>query len=222
MSCHAFGFKIETDVGINGLLAPFLASRDMLLEFGCLVWSVMDLMVLLFFCCCFWRLFLRKLQCWMVLFISRLASWKVRFCSIQFIIFQQSFDWGFQWTMRYQFFCSAILWVHGWGCCWGWWKFCLSMAFRDTLLDTVGLAGLGMDLMVLFFFCDFFWGMGMLKRPETIVVWQHWVGCSLLPGKLSNSPQWHGGHHNGTEGAIFSKQFTCLHWALNQALCLSK
>jgi hypothetical protein len=30
------------------------------------------------------------------------------------------------------------------------------MAFRDTLLGIVGLAGLGMDLMVLFFFCDFF------------------------------------------------------------------
>jgi hypothetical protein len=34
--------------------------------------------------------------------------------------------------------------------------FCSRMAFRDTLLGTVGLAGLGMDQMVLFFFCDFF------------------------------------------------------------------
>ncbi len=57
------------------------------------------------------------------------------------------------------------------------------MAFRDTLLGTVGLAGLGMDLMVLFFFCDFFLGWGMLKRRETIVVWLHWFGRSLLPGK---------------------------------------
>ena len=30
------------------------------------------------------------------------------------------------------------------------------LAIRDTLLGTVGLADLGMDLMVLFFFCDFF------------------------------------------------------------------
>jgi hypothetical protein len=30
------------------------------------------------------------------------------------------------------------------------------MAFRDTLLGTVGLAGLGTDLMAPFFFCDFF------------------------------------------------------------------
>ena len=33
------GFKVETDVGINGCFAPFWprASRDELLEFGCLV-----------------------------------------------------------------------------------------------------------------------------------------------------------------------------------------
>ncbi len=146
--------------------------------------------------------------------ISRFAFWKV-------IIFQRSFDWGFQWTMRYQFFCSAILLVRVWGCCWVWWKFCSSMAFRETLLDTVGLAGLGMDLMVLFFFCDFFWGMGMLKRPETIVMWRHWVGRSLRPGKPSNSPRWRGGRHDGAEGAISTEQFTCLHWALNEAICLS-
>jgi hypothetical protein len=30
------------------------------------------------------------------------------------------------------------------------------MAFRDTLLGTVGFASLGTDLMVLFFFCYFF------------------------------------------------------------------
>ncbi len=31
--------------------------------------------------------------------------------------------------MRFQFIYSVILWVHGWGCGWGWWKFCSSMAF---------------------------------------------------------------------------------------------
>jgi hypothetical protein len=30
------------------------------------------------------------------------------------------------------------------------------MVFRVTLLETVGFAGLGTDLMALFFFCDFF------------------------------------------------------------------
>ena len=33
----SFGFKVDTDVGINGCFAPFwelLASRDSLLEFG--------------------------------------------------------------------------------------------------------------------------------------------------------------------------------------------
>jgi hypothetical protein len=59
----------------------------------------------------------------------------------------------------------------------------------DTLLGTVGLACLGTDPMVLFFFYDFFLGMCMLKRPETIVAWQHWFGRSLRPGKPSNSPR---------------------------------
>jgi hypothetical protein len=35
-------------------------------------------------------------------------------------------------------------------------KVVLEYGFRDTLLGTIRLAGLGMDLMVLFFFCDFF------------------------------------------------------------------
>ncbi len=77
--------------------------------------------------------------------------------------FQRSFGWGFQWMMSYKFIRSVILWIYCWGCCWGWWKFYSSMAFRDMLLGTVGLAGLGADLMVLFFFCDFFWGLGTLK-----------------------------------------------------------
>ena len=33
----------------------------------------------------------------------------------------------------------------------------------------------------------------------------------LLPGKPSNSPRWRGGRHDGAEGAISTKQFTCLH-----------
>ncbi len=65
---------------------------------------------------------------------------------------------GFQWMMWCQFICSVILWIHGWGCYWGWWNFCSSLTFRDTLLRSVGLAGLGTDSMVMFFFCDFFWG----------------------------------------------------------------
>ncbi len=45
-----------------------LASRDALLDFGHLLWSVIDLIVLLFFCGSLWRLFSEKLQCWMFLF----------------------------------------------------------------------------------------------------------------------------------------------------------
>ena len=90
-------------------------------------------------------------------------------------------------------------------------KVLLDMGFRTTLPGPVGLAGLGMDQMVLFFYCDFFWGLAMLKRPETIVLWRHWFGHSLRPGKPSNSPRRCGGRHNGAEGVISTKQFTCLH-----------
>ncbi len=106
----------------------------------------MDLMVLLF-CGCFWILFLEKRKCWMVLFdlvqyqhqaayfSFRVLKIQIRRNSIHY--FQRSFDRGFQSTMRCQFICSFILWVHGWGCCWGWWKFCSSMAFWDTLQGTI-------------------------------------------------------------------------------------
>ena len=84
-------------------------------------------------------------------------------------------------------------------CCWGWWKFCSSMGFRDTLLGPVGLAGLGMDQMVLFFFCDFFWGLGMLKRPEMIVCGD--IGLVLLSGLGSRRT-----HPVGVEGATMARR----------------
>ena len=181
------------------MFCSVLDSRDALLGFGRLVWSVMDLMVLFFFCGCFWIIFSEKRQCWMVLFdllqYQHQAAY-FSFCVLRVQIrrdwihyFQRSFDWGFRCLMRYQLISSVIRWIHGWGCCWGWWKFCSSLAFQDTLLGTVGLADLEMDQMVLFFFCDFLWGLGMLKRPETIVLWRHWFGRSLRPGKPSNSPR---------------------------------
>jgi hypothetical protein len=32
--------------------------------------------------------------------------------------------------------------------------------------------------------------VGYVERPETIVVWRHWFGRSLRPGKPSKSPLW--------------------------------
>ncbi len=52
---------------------------------------------------------------------------------------------------------------------------------------------------------------GYVERSETIVVWLHWFGRSLWPGKPSNSPLWIGGRLDGAEGAISTKQYTCLH-----------
>jgi hypothetical protein len=64
----------------------------------------------------------------------------------------------------------------------------------------------------------------MLKRPETIVVWRYWFDHSLCPGILAgkqlNSLHWCGGCHYGAEGAISTKQYTCLHSTVNKASCL--
>jgi hypothetical protein len=74
--------------------------------------------------------------------------------------------------------------------------FCSSMAFRDTLLETAGLADLGPGSGVLFFyFCSFFSGLGMLERPEPIAVWRHWHSLSLRPWKpplVWRAPRWRG------------------------------
>ncbi len=103
--------------------------------------------------------------------------------------------------MGYQFICSvffgftvgAVVEVDE--------SFARAWPFWDTLLGTVGLAGLGPDLMVLFFFCDFFSGLGVMKRPETIVMLRHWFGCSLRPGKPSNSV-----HAVGLDGATMARK----------------
>jgi hypothetical protein len=64
-------------------------------------------------------------------------------------------------------------------------KVLLEYGLSDTLLRTNGLAGLGTaglgtDLVVLFFFFDFFRGLGTLKRRKPIVVWQY--GLVVLSG----------------------------------------
>ena len=47
--------------------------------------------------------------------------------------------------------------------------------------------------------------VGFVEKPETIVLWRHWFGRSLRPGKPSNSPRWCGGRYDGAEGAISHK-----------------
>ena len=74
-------------------------------------------------------------------------------------------------------------------------EFCLSgHAARDCLL---GWFRDGSDCAILLL--RVFWGLGMLKRPETIVVWRHCFGRSLRPGKPSNSPR-------GAEGATMARR----------------
>ena len=64
ISYHPLGSRLKPMLELTAVLA----FRDAVLEFGRLVWSVMDLMVLRFWCGCFWRIFSEKRQCWMVLF----------------------------------------------------------------------------------------------------------------------------------------------------------
>ena len=44
-----------------------------------------------------------------------------------------------------------------------------------------------------------------VEKPETIVLWRHWFGRSLRPGKPSISPRWCGGCHDVAEDAISHK-----------------
>ena len=189
------------------MFCSVLASLDALPEFGRLVWSVMDLMVLLFFCGCFWKLFSEKRKCRVVLFDLLQISTKqpisrsrFRFLKVQIrrnsihcfceVLIEDS---------NGQLICFVILWVHGWGCCWGWWKLCSSLAIRDTLLGTVGLAGVGMDQVVLFYFCDFFWGFVMLKSLKRSFSGD--IGLVVLSGLGSRRT-----HPVGTEGATMARR----------------
>ncbi len=90
------------------LFCSVLASRDALLVISLLVWLVTELMVLVFFCGCIWRLFSEKRQCWMVLidllqYQHRTAYFS--FCVLKIQTRRDSihyfsakfwtFDWGF-------------------------------------------------------------------------------------------------------------------------------
>ena len=61
----------------------------------------------------------------------------------------------------------------------------------------------------------------MFKKPETIVLWRHWFGPSLRPGKPSNSPRWCGGRHDCAEDAISHKAVSPPLLLFNKARSLS-
>ena len=57
-----------------------------------------------------------------------------------------------------------------------------------------------------------------------------WNHCCVVTLVWSFSPAWEavqltpwrGGRHDGAEGTISTKQYTCLHWTVNEAICLSE
>ncbi len=148
MFCHPsvarlrliFGFvDVLLLFGFSGLYMNLAA----LPEFGRLVWSVMDLMVLFFFCSCSWRLFLGDRQCWMVLFDLLQHQHQAIYSSFRVLkiqILRNSIRY-FRSRIPMDDKISIHLFCHSLGsqgCCWGLWNFCLSMASWATLLGTKG------------------------------------------------------------------------------------
>ena len=63
--------------------------------------------------------------------------------------------------------------------------------------------------------------VGYVEKPETIVLWRHWIGRSLRPRKPTNSPRLCGGRHDGAEGAISHKAVSPPLLLINNARSLS-
>ena len=57
----------------------------------------------------------------------------------------------------------------------------MSLVLHDALLAIDSLAGLLTYLTVLFSFCDFFWGLDLLKGRKLFYVLGHWFGHFLRP-----------------------------------------
>ena len=212
------------------MFCSVLASRDALLEFGRLVWIVMDLMVNTSSVAAsddfLVELSVLNVFVWSVaisapgslFLVSRFEnSDSARYISLFSAKFWLRIPMDDE--ISIQLFCHSL---DSW----------LRLLLRSVkVLLEFGLSGHAARDCRLGWFRDgsdgailllrVFWGLGMLKRPETIVVWRHWFGRSLRPGKPSNSPRWCGGRHDGAEGAISTKQYTCLHWTVNEAICLS-
>ncbi len=132
-------------------------------------------------------------------------SWKFRFSAIQFIIFPAKFwlriPMGDEISI-YLFCLSLGSWLRLLtACCWGWWKFCSSMAFRDTLLGTVGQCRLGwlrdgsvgaIEVGILLLRLLLRAGLKrpetMMKSPETVVVWRVTgdIGLVVLSGRRTH------------------------------------
>ncbi len=97
MSIHPLGSRLGLMLRLmDGLLSELCSGFS-----GHTSWnwqlglSVMDLMVLLFFCGCFLRRFSEKRQYWMVLFDLLRNQHQEAYISFRVL----NFDWGFQWIL---------------------------------------------------------------------------------------------------------------------------
>jgi len=190
------------------MFCSVLASRDALLEFGRLVWIVMDLMVNTSSVAASDD-FLGELS------VLNVFVWSVAISAPGSLFLVSRFENSD--SARYISLFSAKFWLRipmddeistqlfchsldSW----------LRLLLRSVkVLLEFGLSGLAARDCRLGWFRDgsdgailllrVFWGLGMLKRPEAIVVWRHWFGRSLRPGKPSNSPR-------GAEGATMARR----------------
>ena len=63
----------------------------------------------------------------------------------------------------------------------------MSLVFPYALLAIDSLAGLVTYLVVLFSFCNIFWGLDLLKGRKISFVLGHWFGHSVRPLMPMNS-----------------------------------
>ena len=225
----SFGFNVETDVGINGCFAPFRLLGTRYLNSAAwfdkwwIWWYYSSVVASEYFS-------RRNVSVkWFCLIccdintkqpISRFGFWKFRFGAIQFIIFSEVLieDSNRRWDINsfvlsfFGFTVEAVVEV-GESCARVWLS---GHAARDYPLGWIRDGSDGAVLL-----------LRLLLRVGCVE--KAWNDCCVATLVWSFSPAWEaveltplrGGRHDGAEGAISTKQYTCLHWAVNEAICLS-
>ena len=225
----SFGFNVETDVGINGCFAPFWLLGTRYLNSAAwfdkwwIWWYYSSVVASEYFS-------RRNVSVkWFCLIccdintkqpISRFGFWKFRFGAIQFIIFSEVLieDSNRRWDINsfvlsfFGFTVEAVVEV-GESCARVWLS---GHAARDYPLGWIRDGSDGAVLL-----------LRLLLRVGCVE--KAWNDCCVATLVWLFSPAWEaveltplrGGRHDGAEGAISTKQYTCLHWAVNEAICLS-
>ena len=229
----SFGFKVESEVGINERFAAFwlLGTCNLILDSWFDQWLI---------CWCYSssvvasEIFLEKLQSWMVLFDLLLCQYRAAHFSFrvlkQFRFGAIQFNFSAKFWLRIPIDNLTLILL-----------FCHSFGSRSMLMSRLMKVVLGFGLSGHAAWLGDCWRgwfrdgsdgailllrllprVGYVERLEQIVVWRHWFVRSLRPTKQSNSP-------SGVEGAMMALRAPfpllvsriptsiMLYWALNEA-----